>query len=268
MKVQEANDLKVQNRQLMEENTRLTDLTRMLLSSQAFSGFLSELSGTTPSSSARNLSQSKARAQPQPSKKDINPHQMASQMQNQHQQNGMATIADQTLDFSMTDNASSAQSWNTGLSLTNFPVYALTSLPEGPSLDIGKLSGKADNGLVSQPVRSVKCDMPIIEHSPFVSCEVDASPSILNNNMHHHAVETEESALSLYAEPPSHSRASVSLPPAAHRSANPKSGSRGFGPTSAVADDTESAAAARLALMCSRLDALSERIAAVTSHLT
>jgi len=266
MKVQEANDLKVQNRQLMEENTRLTDLTRMLLSSQAFSGFLSELSGTAPPSPARNPSQSKTRAKPQPSNKDINPHQITSQLQKQHQQNGMATIADQTLDFSLTDNASSAQSWNTGLSLTNFPVYALTSLPEGPALDIGKLSGKADDGPF-QPVRSVKCDMPIIERSPFVFGEVDALPSNANN-IHHHVVETDESALSLYAEPANHSCPSVSLPRAAHPAADPKLGSSGcFGPASGVVDDTESATAARLVLTCSRLDALSERIAAVTSHL-
>jgi bZIP-type transcription factor MBZ1 len=266
MKVQEANDLKVQNRQLMEENTRLTDLTRMLLSSQAFSGFLNELSGAAPQTSARNLSQSKPRPQPQPSKKDINPHQITSQLQNQHQQNGMATIADRNLDFSLTDNASSAQNWNTGLSLTNFPVYAVTSLPAGPALDLGQLSGKTDDALI-QPERSVKCDMPIIERPTFVFGEVDTLASNASN-IHHH-VETEESALSLYAEPAHPPSASVSLPCTAHRSADPKRRSACFGTSSAACQDTEvaAAAAARLALMCSRLDALSERVAAVTSHL-
>jgi bZIP-type transcription factor MBZ1 len=265
MKVQEANDLKVQNRQLMEENTRLTDLTRMLLSSQAFSGFLSELSGTAPPASASNLSQSQSGPQSQPPQKDINPHQIASQLENQHQQNGMATIADQTLDFSLADNTSSAASWNTGVSLTNFPVYALTSLPEGPALDISALSGKAEDQPF-QPLRSVKCDMPIIEHSPFVLGEADTLPSNLNHIHHHVEVEVDETAFSLYAEPAHHSNASVSLPHAAHRLANPKTGDRCFGPTSRVVD-TESDATARFVLVCSRLDALSARIAAVTSHL-
>merc|ERR1712230_262179 len=43
VKVNENTDLRNQNRALMEENTRLSDLTRMLLSSPSFSGFLDTL---------------------------------------------------------------------------------------------------------------------------------------------------------------------------------------------------------------------------------
>src|SRR5256885_6591869 len=92
-KVQEANDLRVQNRQLMEENTRLSDLTRMLLSSQAFSGFLNELSqngmpapSTTAATASQPQSQTQSQAQPQPTKKDVNPHQATRQAQNQQTQ--------------------------------------------------------------------------------------------------------------------------------------------------------------------------------------
>src|SRR5437763_10380591 len=79
-KAQEASDLRAQNRQLIEENTRLTDLTRMLLSSQAFSSFLNELSlnGIPAPATAAASSQ----PQPQPTKKDVNPHQATRQAQN------------------------------------------------------------------------------------------------------------------------------------------------------------------------------------------
>ena len=43
-KVMENNELAKQNRALLDENTRLTDLTRMLLSSPSFSNFLNNLS--------------------------------------------------------------------------------------------------------------------------------------------------------------------------------------------------------------------------------
>lgn len=50
-KVNENHDLKLQNKALLEENARLSDLTRMLLSSPAFSSFLDTLA-TNPNSAA------------------------------------------------------------------------------------------------------------------------------------------------------------------------------------------------------------------------
>lgn len=270
MKAQEANDLKVQNRQLMEENTRLTDLTRMLLSSQAFSGFLSELSGTAPPSSSSNPSQGQSRPQPHPSQKDVNPHQITRQLENQQQQIGMATIPETPLDFSLADNTSTASSWNTGISLSNFPVYSLTSLPEGPVLDIGKLSGKEDDDRHDRPVQpleSPKRDMPTIKYatSSYGGKNV-APPSYPTHSLHD--VVSDRTAFALYAEPPSNrSKATDTVPCVAHHMISATTADSHLDHLIGGVD-TETATTSRLVLMCSRLDAISARIAAVTSHLT
>lgn len=266
MKAQEANDLKVQNRQLMEENTRLTDLTRMLLSSQAFSGFLSELSGTAPPSSSSNPSQGQFRPQPQPSQKDVNPHQITRQLEKQQQQIGMATIPEIPQDFSLADNTSTASSWDTGISLTNFPVYSLTKLPEGPILDIGKLSGKADEERPILPLESVKHDMPNIEYATSLSGSEDVTLPVYPAHVMDDAV-AGRTAFALYAEPLAN-RLKVSHPVphmARHMTSATATGSHLDHHTRGMYNET--AAASRLVLMCSRLDAISARIAAVTSHL-
>ncbi|KAF7509782.1 hypothetical protein GJ744_007477 [Endocarpon pusillum] len=256
MKAQEANDLKVQNRQLMEENTRLTDLTRMLLSSQAFSGFLSELSGTAPPSSSSNPSQGQSRPQPQPSQKDVNPHQI-----------GMATISDIPLDFSLADNTSTASSWNTGITLSNFPVYSLTSLPEGPVLDIGKLSGKADDDRPLQALESVKRDMPTIEYATSLYGGKDVAPPSYPTHSLRDVV-SDRTAFELYAEPPSNrSKATHTVPCVAHHMISATRADSHLDDLIGGVD-TETATTSRLVLMCSRLDVISARIAAVTSHLT
>ncbi len=255
----------------MEENTRLTDLTRMLLSSQAFSGFLSELSGTAPSSSASDLLQ----PQPQPKsqlqlRKDINPHQVPRQLQNQKQQQqqqiGMATIPERPADFSLADNITSASSWNTTIGLNNFPVYSLTEVPAGPAFDIESLSGKADTRRLFHAQETTKIDMPTFEHAPFLlyAEELGQSSCPIHRNAD---VGLDETSFPLYSKPSlSRSEASTRMVFAAHCPANPKQVGFHFDLHSHICE-TEAAVTSRLELMCSRLDGLSARIAAVTSHL-
>ncbi|KAL7808899.1 hypothetical protein V8C26DRAFT_412683 [Trichoderma gracile] len=96
-KVTENNDLRAQNRALLEENERLSGLTRMLLASPSFSSFLDKLSSE---SSVAAQPQVKAEPQQSPEQravKDVNPFgAQASQ-----QQIGMAMLPEQNLDFSM-----------------------------------------------------------------------------------------------------------------------------------------------------------------------
>lgn len=151
VKAQEANELRQQNEQLREENNRLTDLTRMLLSSQAFSGFLQEPSqsglpanngqnNTSKSKQPRTRPQVQTQSQPQPHLKDVSSHEASQQMHFQQPQIGMTLIPEVPVDLSamQTSNA-----WMTALPSSDFKVFAVTELPQAPVLDVESLSGKS-----------------------------------------------------------------------------------------------------------------------------
>jgi hypothetical protein len=126
----------------MEENTRLTDLTRMLLSSPAFSGFLNELSANgmpAPPTTTSNQ-QSQTKSQPRPTRKDVNPHQASRQMQNQQPQINMAMIPETSIDFSALEQP--ANTWNS-IPSNDFQVFSVPAVPLVPMLDVKQLSGKA-----------------------------------------------------------------------------------------------------------------------------
>ncbi|EXJ66318.1 uncharacterized protein A1O5_10470 [Cladophialophora psammophila CBS 110553] len=185
-KSQEANDLRSQNQQLREENNRLTDLTRMLLSSQAFSGFLQELSQSNlPAPNVQSNPQqqkslqNKPQPQPptQPMKKDIGSDEAAHQMQLQQPQVGMALIPDTRVDFSAIQ---PSNGWMNALPTNDFQVYAVIDLPELPVLDLENLSGKPQSSkgsskgskdaprlpdLPSQVATSTELEMPQVDES-------------------------------------------------------------------------------------------------------
>lgn len=155
MKVNENNDLRSQNRALMDENQRLSDLTRMLLSSPSFSGFLDTLSqnpAALPQAPQTQIEQ--RQPEPQQVRKDVNPYGAQHQMQHV----GMTMIPEQTMDFSMLDINSSAT--------YNYQpqVFAVLELPEEPIIDTSALSGKASN-FISEHFESEdeKIELPIIE---------------------------------------------------------------------------------------------------------
>lgn len=148
VKNQEATDLRIQNRQLMEENNRLTDLTRMLLSSQSFSGFLQELSNSglqqnnTNHQPAQHTTQT-AQPQSQATRKDIPSHEAARQIQSHgnQMQVGMTFIPETNLDMSAFDGSTM---WNSVLPSNDFQVFAVTELPEPPKIDFSHLSEKSN----------------------------------------------------------------------------------------------------------------------------
>jgi len=144
-KVEEGAVLRTENQQLREENNRLTDLTRMLLSSQAFSGFLQELSqsGIPPPVQQRPTQQPtpQERPQSQAQRKDVNPHQAARQVQSQQPQIGMALMPETNIDLSLFD----TPSWNSGINANDFQVFAVTELPEGPTLDLSVATEKSNS---------------------------------------------------------------------------------------------------------------------------
>lgn len=141
--------MRAQNEQLREENNRLTDLTRMLLSSQAFAGFLQELSQSgLPAPNAHINAQQQKQARPQlqpqskPRLKDVSTNEASHQMQVQQPQIGMALIPETPIDLSAFQ---PSNAWMTALPTSDFQVYAVTELPEAPALDLEALSGKPNS---------------------------------------------------------------------------------------------------------------------------
>ncbi|KAG9235214.1 putative cyclic AMP-responsive element-binding protein 3-like protein 3 [Amylocarpus encephaloides] len=157
-KVNENQDLRSQNRSLMEENTRLSDLTRMLLSSPSFSGFLDTLSqNPAAAQTAQQVTQPRVeQAQPQRQvRKDVNPYAAQQQVQ---QHVGMTLIPEHNMDFSMLD-------LNTDGGYSYQPqVFSVLSLPE-PVIDTEMLSGKPSS---FSPIASddEKVELPKVERVP------------------------------------------------------------------------------------------------------
>ncbi|KAI1101176.1 hypothetical protein F4804DRAFT_21384 [Jackrogersella minutella] len=155
-KVSENGDLRAQNRALMDENRRLSDLTRMLLSSSSFSNFLDHLS-SNPNAVPQQQPQPERR-QPEPNQvpKDVNPF-IAGQQNQQHQQIGMVMMPEQTMDFSMLNINSDAFSYQP-------QVFAVLETPEIPVIDTEALAGKSSN-FVGESFTSdaEKTDAPVLE---------------------------------------------------------------------------------------------------------
>ena len=237
----------------------------MLLSSQAFSSFLSELSGTGPPPST-SLEPSKPQAQPQRFQKDINPHQVARQLQNQPVQIGLAAIPETAVDVPLVDHTTSVSTWNSNIGLNSYPVYSLTEVPDGPALDIQELSGKGYEDFSLRAADTIKRDMPIIDHPPYLmdadevgppSCTIHVNPNVGLN----------ETAFALYAGPSF--RPQKAIPPLIPTTRRIVDANNAICQLDVIldVDNDEAGAASRLAMMCSQLDAVSARIAALTSHL-
>ncbi|SPJ85602.1 related to bZIP transcription factor [Fusarium torulosum] len=168
-KVSENGDLRTQNRALMDENKRLSDLTRMLLSSPSFSNFLDNLSSNP--AAVQQTPQLKVEPQPEQRQmpKDINPYNSQPSSQ---QQIGMAMIPEQNMDFSMLTLDGSF----------NFqPQVFVVDTPEVPDIiDTAVLSGKTSNFI--EPIfdsEEEKLEVPAIERpveKPEVSEFADAAP--------------------------------------------------------------------------------------------
>jgi len=161
-KVNENSDLRSQNRALMEENTRLSDLTRMLLSSPSFSGFLDTLSQNPAAQQQQQQpapTPAPVQQQERQARKDVNPYAAQQNMQQQnHQTIGMTLIPEHTMDFSMLDLNS-----NGGFSYQP-QVYSVLSLPE-TVIDAEVLSGKSSFA-PSLPSVEEKVELPVIERAP------------------------------------------------------------------------------------------------------
>lgn len=183
VKVNENSDLRSQNRALLEENTRLSDLTRMLLSSPSFSGFLDTLASNPAAAQTAQAIQQPQQTEPQRQiRKDINPY--AAQQQT-HQNVNMAMVPEQPMDFSMleltTDGAFSYQP----------QVFSVLSIPEAV-IDTNVLSGKGSFAPLASDAEKV--ELPAVERPPVAEEKVGA-PVVLDEKF------DSDPAFALYATP-------------------------------------------------------------------
>ncbi|POS74007.1 hypothetical protein DHEL01_v207595 [Diaporthe helianthi] len=165
-KVTENGDLRAQNRALIDENKRLSDLTRMLLSSPSFSDFLERLS-TNPAAASQPAPQVDQRQEARQAPKDVNPY--AAHQQVQRQQIGLTMLPEQNLEFSMVGVDAEAYNYQP-------QVYAVLETPE-PVIDVSVLAGKSSN-FVGEDFNSEhdeKIGMPLVER-PMVAEEKPSAP--------------------------------------------------------------------------------------------
>lgn len=142
-------ELKITNRALMEENKRLSDLTRMLLSSPSFSDFLDRLSSNPQPAPVQQAPAAEPRQERQ-APKDPNPYAASQNI-------GLAMIPERNMDFSML-------SMGEADPFSFRPqVYAVPEIEMDSPIDASILSGKESN-FVGRLEQEEKVEMPVIEH--------------------------------------------------------------------------------------------------------
>ncbi|KAI9701153.1 MAG: hypothetical protein M1836_001822 [Candelina mexicana] len=278
-KANEMSILKEQNRALMDENAKLTNLTRMLLSSPAFSTFVDEMSTgglatlSAPMPEQANSGHTESSQPTAP--KDVNPCEVSQKLQSQQsngQHIGLAIMPDNPIDFSTLDINNSP--WDTRILPwpTNQPqVFSLLELPVGPAVDTAVLSGKSSNS-VGPCFASEECkdERPTLVPMPSVHQEVDESSDLKDTIIN---VDFDESdpSFALYADSLPLSEPAAIKPP--HRVLGKINVEKDFSrltiipTTDSSADKVRTSSMERVERICRSMDAAFGRIEKMTSHL-
>lgn len=242
----------------MEENTRLSDLTRMLLSSPSFSMFLESLTSqnvAAPPQQPAPTPIEQAPVENRQIRKDVNPY--AAQQQLQNQQINLAILPEHNVDFSMLD--------ITGEGFYQPQVFSVIEMPE-VAIDTSVLSGKTSN-FVGPLFDSddEKVELPVIERMPvkeiapiepvpFVDEEFDSDPTFA---LFSHATS------STRTEPPP----DLELTPLFGGIEPEKAFARIELVNAAENEAIEAIALARVERICSNLDEVAARLELMTLHL-
>ena len=265
----------------------MTDLTRMLLSSSAFSTFLNELSGTGAPASIPEISgsqQQPAASRPQSAAppKDVNPNSTLPHLNNVSQQNnmyvGMTTIPEESsFDYNNTEYMGTGYTDNMDVAgLYDAQVYAVTSVPEGPavdSIDFTMLHGKSSNFVGSLSEDDDVKDQP----TPFNMMPTNEklqSPKPIEVPEADDDIDISDPAFELFVDQPSASLSSTSCDVAPEdRIFGEIELEKAFGRLELVleeepdhSEELSSATLEKFERLCSRLEASSARIAAVVGH--
>ncbi|PWY86797.1 hypothetical protein BO70DRAFT_360507 [Aspergillus heteromorphus CBS 117.55] len=264
-KTNEAHDLRLQNRALFEENARLTDLARMLLSSPNFSQFLDEMgpNGVSIPSHVQPHPHSQHHQhpqQPQPQQQPSQQQAPLSQPPMQQPQVGMVMVPNQGLDVSAMGLNNGG--WNSGIDMNygNANVFAVLEVPE-PVIDTEALSRKSPSlGEYCLPsIPSSKDEAPVLESMPtLVKAEGQSTIGVENPDI---VIDESDPAFALFTDNPA---ASIS------ESTTLFSGVPAGKTTPAfelvVAGEVRDSSK-RFAHLCHSMEAAFERVSMMTAHL-
>lgn len=265
----EAQELRVQNRQLFEENARLNDLARMLLGSPHFANFLNDMPDTVSShiqapQRAQPQPQPHPQPQPQPQQAAAQPHMQAmakdatpAHMQ-QNPQVSMVMVPNQNMDASMMNNAG----WNSGIDMNygNTPVFAVLEVPEGPTLDMEALSGKSS---LMSSFEASKDETPVLERAENDTATRQSDIGVVDPEVE---IDESDPAFALFVDSPApipSTDGDISFDGVGNVKAAPC--------FELVIDQTSSASVAiaqkRFNYLCASIEAAFERVSLLTSHL-
>ncbi|KAF9728380.1 metallo-beta-lactamase superfamily protein [Paraphaeosphaeria minitans] len=263
-KTNECNDLRTQNRALMEENARSRAFIERLLRHQAFTPFLEELSRDENLEAKPAMQTLSASTTPTPA--PVRQNQQFAAMS--RPQVGMTLVPETPLDMSMLNLNSNAWAMNSGSSSFNYQqpqVFAVTDLPAGPTnpLDMDVISGKGYSSLFAAEDDAshdqVKSDYPVVER---------AMPSEKPSPVE--AEEDQDPEFDLYNAAPV-STPTVPAPTMEEHEAlfGDVDSEKAFAHfqlqiSDEVADELKMV---RFRRQCARMEAVFERVVALTSHL-
>ncbi|KAJ5625187.1 hypothetical protein N7510_001496 [Penicillium lagena] len=259
----EVHELRLQNRALCEENTRLSELAHMLLASPHFSSFLNDMPDTGVP--AQNHPTPQQQSQPQPQQaasqptmqtsvpKDTNANRNPQEYQMQQNPQVMM-VPQQNIDPSAM--AMNNGGWNSGIDMNygNTNVFAVLDIPQGPALDAEVLSGKS-----SSLAEHSKDERPVIDNPAGDAPTRDigvANPDV--------ELDESDPAFALFIDSPASVSSEDDSSP--FDGVRPEKSSPHF---ELVVDgsDVTAATKSRFAHLCHSIESAFERVSSVTSHL-
>ncbi|EEP78061.1 predicted protein [Uncinocarpus reesii 1704] len=198
VKTNEANELRIQNQALMQENARLGDLTRMLLSSPHFASFLNDISVNGLPPLLQKAPLTNQTHMPADMSSDAKAPQLSQEVEVQNTQTVVPSIAEEPFDFASMDSG-----WNSGIDInfTNPTVLAVLDVPEGPFVDPAVLSGKNSISVGLPSADEAKSELPALPLSIFDSYSMEEA-----NEPHCPAIEVDvdenDPSFALYLDQP------------------------------------------------------------------
>ena len=261
---------------LESENAQLSNLTRTLLASPAFSEFLRQAGDEAVSSNmgAPYAPVVKTEPKPQPSQKDVNPQGAAAQSTEGEQQDstyiGMTMIPEHPIELSTFEANTNAWANTLDFSLYDTPVYAVTSLPEGPMIEQFRPSSNSEKSTelaLPLPGGDSKMDVPLVERMP-ESGEIAKLPEVVTSIADDVDFDESDPAFALYADCSPTTASPIGQPE------EPIFGNieleKAFGrlelvleSDSTISCDTSSATLERFQRLCASVEALSEELSLI-----
>ena len=254
----------------------------MLLSSPAFSSFLNDLSGTGASASTMSeISRPSSSSQSATPRKDVNPNQTSthpSSSQNANAHVGMTMIPEESsFQYNTVETANNGWTNNNMdfRGLYDAQVYAVTEVPQGPAVDsinFAMLHGKTSNFVGSYSNYGSKDEPAEIEPMP-VSVEKATIPEVIEHRSEEVDMDDSDPAFALFIDQPRTSSKPAAVVEPEDSIFGEIELEKAFGRLELVvaedpneSQEVSSATIERFERLCSRIDAASSRVAAITPY--